>query len=289
MNKNRIKTISLALFVALLGVGALTKAPVIQTTRAFSANLPGGYTGAPGEFTCATTGCHTGGFFPASELIVIEPSKTLYEPGEKLTIKVRLAQSDAKRKRWGFQLTAIGEDGKRAGTLIPGDFTTLIEKGGPTGERQYIEHHGDDASTFRGQTSNIQWIFQWQAPNDYFMPVTFYAAGCQANNNEASTGDKTFTQSLIVRVNPDLLPTPILEKVEKQGKFLVVTGKDFDGGAQVVLNDVPRPTSPVEEAPTTILRSKKAGKKIQPGGIVKVRNGSGKEADEVIYLPPSSE
>jgi hypothetical protein len=147
-----------------------------------------------------------------------------------------------------------------------------------------VSHDAD--GTFEGKTSDVQWTFKWQPPTNYFGPVLFYAAGCRANNNGKSKGDSIYTTRFVLNIDPDLLPVPVIEGLLKQGNKLFVIGRNFDGGALVLLNGIERPTA-VEDM--TRLRSKKAGKKIQPGDIVKVRNGSGKESNEVTYLPPPPE
>lgn len=103
---------------------------------------------------------------------------------------VRLAQQN--RARFGFQLTAIDDTGRRVGDLIPNDNRTQTQTGNVSGnQRQYINHTGQgNAPTSSGQGS---WTFRWKAPAQSVGRVTFYVAGNAANGNFNTTGDTIYT------------------------------------------------------------------------------------------------
>jgi N-acetylneuraminic acid mutarotase len=73
------------------------------------------------------------------------------------------------------------------------------------------------------------------------------------------------------------------------GKKLFVEGKDFDDGAEILLNDDKQKTAKDDLNPTTLLIGKKAGKKIGLGETVrlKVRNSDGTESAEFRYTRPA--
>lgn len=293
MKKNPVKLVALALFGAFITFCALTTAPVVQITQASSANLVGTFTSAPSESTCAITGCHGGALTTNSELLKIEPTRNAdpdHPDDRSFTIKVTLMNhlegepEDASRKRWGFQMTAIKDDGHGIGTFIPDaeHLTKVPQQDGPTGDRPYIEHNiqRDEAGnvtadgTFAGHMEGAQWIFKWQPPDGYSGPVTFYAAGCAANGNNRSNGDRVYTKNRTISTGPPV-PPEITEIKLKASKILIF-GSNFDEGAVVLLNDIQVRTIHNDEAPTTMLVAKKIGKALQPGmqNTLKVRNGN---------------
>ena len=179
----RIKLICVAVFFVagcfLLFGGNKTVRPVI----AFSDGPPPGHTGAPGEQTC--TNCHFGQD-SGGEFTIIGPIG--YVPGQTYPITVRHTTTDTSRIQWGFQLTSL------AGTNMAGSLantTALTQVVGGSGGRDYIEH--TEPGTFEGTTGTVQWSFNWTAPAAAVGPVTFYAAGNQADGNNAPNGDRLLT------------------------------------------------------------------------------------------------
>src|SRR4029079_17212748 len=84
--------------------------------------------------------------------------------------------------------------------------TQVLNNAGPGGARQYIEHTA--AGTFVGQQNSASWTFNWTAPPTDIGPVTFYAAGNQANNDGNTSGDyiyKTFVVSAPASTTPDFV------------------------------------------------------------------------------------
>lgn len=72
------------------------------------------------------------------------------------------------------------------------------------------------------------------------------------------------------------------------GKKLFIAGSGFDDGAVVFLNDEKQKTSNEAGSETTLLRCKKAGKKIGRGDTakLKIRNSDGSESAEFSYIRP---
>jgi hypothetical protein len=81
-------------------------------------------------------------------------------------------------------------------------------------------------------------------------------------------------------------PSPQITGASVNGKKLFVAGQNFDEGARVFINDEQQKTA--NETPTTLLRCKKAGKKIHRGSTVRlrVRNSDGAESAEFIFTRP---
>lgn len=266
-----------------------------ERVMAFSRELPNGFTEAPGESTCATIGCHSGALNTGDgvlEILIDGLGDQPYEAGTTYTVTVRETPGTRARSRWGFQLTALTAEGQRAGNLenIEGEeensLTAILDNSGPTGERQYIQHDTD--GTFRGQTEGAMWMFRW-TPETNVGPVTFYVAGLMGNNNGRSTGDEVYTITKIVPSEPPPPPKqPRITEIAVSGKKLIVTGEDFDDGADIYLNDEKQKTKNDSDNLTTKLIAKKAGKKIEPGQtvMIKVKNSSGLESVVEMFTRP---
>jgi hypothetical protein len=84
-------------------------------------------------------------------------------------------------------------------------------------------------------------------------------------------------------VGPAGPPPPSITAVAKSGKFLVVTGANFVAGAKVLVNGTAYKAKPDAANPTTVLKSKKAGKVVQPGDTVTVRNPDGSVSNPVTF------
>ncbi|HKQ79806.1 MAG TPA: Reeler domain-containing protein [Blastocatellia bacterium] len=191
--KNRLKLCCAALFFIAVAAIILTSIP---DARAFSTGPDPGRTGAPGELTCATAECHgTARNTGPGKFSIIAPSR--YEPGQTYQIIVRHLTEDLTRSRWGFQITALTGSNARAGSWQSlNDQTRIIEDNLPDFRRQYAEH--SDRGAFRGQIGGASWTINWTAPAADAGPVTFYAAGNQADNNDNNTGDQIYTTQVAV-------------------------------------------------------------------------------------------
>jgi aldose sugar dehydrogenase len=155
-----------------------------QTTHAYSTGPPAGFTGAPGEFTCAE--CHVPESAGTGQTTLTVPAT--YVPGQTYQISVHHFSNDPTRTRWGFELTALDDADTKAGDLHSTDnLTQVLDNSGPLGTRQYIEHTA--TGTFQGQTGGVNWTFNWTAPSIDVGRVTFYVAGNQANGDGNTSGD----------------------------------------------------------------------------------------------------
>jgi uncharacterized protein (TIGR03437 family) len=192
----RIQLLKLTIIVslgALFAIYSLNGSPV----EAFSSGPFPSLTGAPGESSCRE--CHGGG--PTGGTLSINGLPATYSPNQEITLTVTLAQKN--RLRFGFQLTAIDDTGKRAGDLIPNDNRAQTQTNNVNGnQRQYINHTGQgNAPTSSGQGS---WTFRWKAPAQSVGRVTFYVAGNAANGNFSTTGDTIYTIEQSIQSGPTL-------------------------------------------------------------------------------------
>lgn len=199
MEKNSVKlaiiTLSLVLF-ALFGWQGVR-------VRANQSGPPPQLTGAPGELDCATSGCHNGGGANTNNgTLAITGLPTIYRPSQDIDFTVTLTQ--ANRARFGFQLTVVDDQGRKAGELVLTDTARTQKEIGFVGsnQREYITH------TFNGTTPNGtnqgSWTMRWKTPAQAVGRVTFYVSGNAANGNGASSGDFIYTISQSLQAAPAL-------------------------------------------------------------------------------------
>jgi len=196
---NRIKLILVLCFVA-FGFTALFIdngfTPVVQS---YSTQPPPQMTGAPGEQNCSL--CHDA---PALLGTLIINAPVNYVPGQTYQIQVQHATTDATRLRWGFEATALDGTNTMAGTFT--DTSAFTQQDFGDG-RFYIEHN--QVGTFAGTPNGVTWTFDWNAPATDVGPVTFYAAGNQANNDDNPNGDQTYLTTTVVQpAGPTPTDTP---------------------------------------------------------------------------------
>ncbi|RKU10434.1 hypothetical protein C6501_13855 [Candidatus Poribacteria bacterium] len=172
---------TLSISVILLLILAASSSSVL----AVSFDPPDELTGAPNENNC--TQCHAGNSLNASggSLMLTVPKN--YSPGVEYDIIVNLSR--AGQSRWGFEMTALNNNGTRAGTFATADANTQLSE---TNSKQYIQH--TSVGTARGKRNANSWTFKWTAPSTNIGPITFYAAGNAANGDFGTSGDYIYTQ-----------------------------------------------------------------------------------------------
>jgi len=151
----------------------------------FSGGPPAERTGNPaeacGSTTCASN-CHTS--YSANEgsaSFQISVPSSYYTYGEALDITISFVNSSS--AVYGFEITAVDADGNSAGSFTPVDNTTQTEK-----------YNGLYAAHTKTGTAKNQWTVQWNAPSGKVTdPVTFYAAGNEANGDSSGFYDYIYT------------------------------------------------------------------------------------------------
>ncbi|MBK7812204.1 MAG: T9SS type A sorting domain-containing protein [Saprospiraceae bacterium] len=151
----------------------------------WSSNPPNGYTGAPGESTCAN--CHSGGGNINGDLQILGLPGSI-TPGQVYTITLLINNSSSpltNAVRGGFQLVALDQNNTNVGTLSsPSTSSVLMMSSG----RNYWEHN--PYKNFNGGSS-LSWTVNWEAPPVALgQMVTMYAASVLANGNGNSGGDR---------------------------------------------------------------------------------------------------
>src|SRR5215475_10046713 len=158
--------------------------------------------GFPQETSCVE--CHTGTANSGGGTLTITAPAS-YSPGQSVTVTVTINQ--AGRALFGFELTALNDQGQKTGDLVSSDGRTQIVSGmGALAGRQYILHSfsGIVAST----PSQNTWTFIWKAPAQNAGRVTFYASGLAADANGSISGDLTYTTSRSLNSGSTPPPTP---------------------------------------------------------------------------------
>ncbi|HEU4390936.1 MAG TPA: hypothetical protein VFV34_24235 [Blastocatellia bacterium] len=79
------------------------------------------------------------------------------------------------------------------------------------------------------------------------------------------------------------IPIPNIDSVVVDGKRMIITGRNFDGGAVLLLNGEEQKTTNDPQNPTTVLIAKKAGKKVRSGDRLSVRNSDGVQSSDFLF------
>jgi uncharacterized protein (TIGR03437 family) len=180
-----------------LSFGALFVIYLFNGTRAV-ANQSGpdqpSRTGAPGELTCAVAQCHLGSpVNSGSGTLTLTGVPDNYPLGQEIDLTVTLAQ--AGRVTYGFQLTVIDDQGRKAGDLLVIDPSRTQKRTGVVGNnlREYIQHNLNGSNP--NGPNQGSWTLRWRTPAQSVGRVTFYVAGNAGNGNGQQSGDLIYTIS----------------------------------------------------------------------------------------------
>lgn len=184
------KIIYLTLFTAPLFI--MAKLP-----EASSSGAPAAHTGAPGEATCSAGGCHDDNAVNiGSAILTIDMGTANYTPGHTYPVKISI--TDPSVTRFGFQLVALTNANSNAGTFHITDTkrTQIIKNQRKFADREYVTYtfYGTDAVA----AGTAEWTMSWTAPSSDTGPITLYAAGVSADDDESDQGDHVYTKQLAV-------------------------------------------------------------------------------------------
>lgn len=174
-----MKQKSLSILTLLLGAWVLLTNATINPS-----NPPTGKTGAPGENTCAQSGCHNGGSFQGTVSISGVPDTVA--PGQSYTITLTNASNAV---RAGFQLTCWDGANAMCGTLTAG---TGVNIGSGIQNKKYARQSAPKNLS----NGSVSWSFTWKAPAIASgNKATFYFVSLCANNNGQNSGDNVLQAS----------------------------------------------------------------------------------------------
>lgn len=238
-NLNRILKLSV-LTVVVLGW--------VAVAHAFSSGPPLAHTGAPGEQTCIE--CH--GSFSINSgggSVAITGLPDSYTPGTKYSLTVTVSQNG--RRRWGFQTTALADDGSFVGsfTSTNGAFTQIRNQSVSGKVRTYINH--TSSGTQNGTQNTASFRFDWTAPATAVGQVTFYVCGNAANGDGSSGGDNIYTTTARV-AGPAVATPPSVTSLNPNkgptagGTTVTITGANFASGATTTFDGLAAQTTFVD-------------------------------------------
>lgn len=171
-----------------------------NTVLAWSGGPPAYRTGAPNDSgTCNADDCHNSYSLDSGNAIFSINAPNSYTKGKTVKIKVSFANSIGKLH--GFEMTAVDANGKRVGAFKKiGNTNQVIPANDYRGlqnsdKKKYIQH------TFKG-TKKKRWKFSWKAPMNAADPITFYAAGSEANGDSTANNDYIYTTTKEINVKP---------------------------------------------------------------------------------------
>lgn len=171
-----------------------------------------GHTGAPGEQTCATSGCHQSATIPVTfqnpKIQMPGPfagnfvNGYLGNEGDTFNLQLAFSQIFPTYNIYGFSMTALYENGTPAGVFYKGLGSNGVRESLSTsGGRQYLGHKDAD--------SNPSWLFKYELPA---APITqdiiFYIAANGGNDNgQADAGDDIYVAKYRLSANDFKLDT----------------------------------------------------------------------------------
>jgi len=88
-----------------------------------------------------------------------------------------------------------------------------------------------------------------------------------------------------ISLRPPSIPQPRITSAATSGKKLLVYGKHFDDGAVILINGGRQKTRNDGDSPRGLLVAKKAGRVVQPGDHLQVRNSTGVVSSEFLFTP----
>ena len=178
------------IFIVFAIVVFITLFPLQALTNGKGA--PSSNTGARGNATCASSGCHDSAQLNSGPGDITITTSDSYSPGATMSFTVKVEQ--ASQSRYGFQATVrpVNDPFRFTGELALGQGTEFADA-----VQRYITH--DDAVT--SNSGSVEWTFNWTAPTEDVGPIRIYASGVAANGNGLKTGDFVYTDSLTFATN----------------------------------------------------------------------------------------
>ena len=228
----------------------------VSNIFAFSSGPPNGRTGSPADnFLTCRDGCHDTFELNAGTTKFSISAPENYTRGETLDITISFDNSDTAKH--GFELSALDADNKHVGTFSSVDSKTKTDDG----EGDYIKHTSAGSS----QSGNASWSVKWTAPaREVPDPITFYAAGNEANGNFTNKGDYIYTtnaQINIVTPTPTPIPTPTECETESMSASPSTLELNREEIVLVVVTLIPADGCPPEEGGIVKAKVNKTGRK----------------------------
>ncbi len=182
-----MKNTRIIFIIAVLGVSLLSFGVLNKSGKA-------GFTGSPGEGTCAGGACHnsfglnTG---PGSVSISTNIPGNEYTPGATYQVSIKVKQTG--QPLFGFGCEVLDSNNLPAGTFTVTDAvkTQLVNasNGRPNMTHKLNGGASNDSAIF---------TFDWTAPANNIGNITFYFTGNAANGNGNNSGDYIYSGSYTI-------------------------------------------------------------------------------------------
>lgn len=180
---------TITIFTIFLTLVAFTFLTENETAYSNYSQPPSFNSGAPGQSSCNSGGCHV-----SFEVNSGDGSVTInfnggfsaeYEPGETYSMSVAIEQAGA--SRFGFQMVAYDGTDTSVGDFIEGDNTGIQN----VANINFINHKNPS-------NTPSTYSFEWTAPSTDVGPITFYTTGNAANGAQGPNGDRIYTTNLTI-------------------------------------------------------------------------------------------
>lgn len=184
-------------FVSAVWVFGMT----ISVVFAFSGGPPDGRTGSPADNKTCQDDCHSTYELNSGNAKFTISAPESFVQGQ--VVDINISFSDSSTAKHGFELSALDAGNNHVGTFSNVDGTTQTTDG------NYIKH----TSTGSSQSGNASWGVRWTAPTSEVQgPVTFYAAGNEANGDSTPQEDYiyTTTKQIDSAATPTVTATPVI-------------------------------------------------------------------------------
>jgi Secretion system C-terminal sorting domain len=151
-------------------------------------NPPVASSGAPGEGTCAKSGCHAGGTYVGTTTITGIPDTIL--PNTTYAITLTNTSNAVKS---GFQITSLSSVNAMSGTFSAATGVNIGTQN--SSGRKYARQSAPKTLA----SGAVSWTFDWKSPATLPDPkVTFYFASLCGNGDGEKTGDNVLVSTKVV-------------------------------------------------------------------------------------------
>jgi len=158
-------------------------------------------TGAPGEETCALSGCHSDAVLNLnSTLSGFDFSEKSFTYQVNRTYDIHIDLTLAEIEKFGFQIVAIDSATQmNAGKWVLSNpqLTQIISGQSPFQSRSYITHTA--LGTVAKEIGKAKWNFKWTSPSTNVGTILFYYVINATNKDDKSTGEKLFFSNRKIR------------------------------------------------------------------------------------------
>ncbi|MGE0568427.1 MAG: choice-of-anchor V domain-containing protein [Bacteroidia bacterium] len=184
-----------------------------------------GSNGAPGDQTCAASGCHADAMITPSAVnnctLIFSSQDSSYVPGATYNVTVQ-TKGIIPTSKFGFECVAIKDNGNlNIGQFSITDFNPIRTQivNYPSGsETRYSVTH-TSAGTPALSANFSQWTFDWTAPPVNEGTITFYYATNCTNNDAANTGDAIFLNTFQIHPANTTLVKDLADQYDLQTSF----------------------------------------------------------------------